>query len=171
MIDLRDLELVHYGEAPLTVVTVPQHDRIGMYKPRGLWVSVKGPDDWPTWCTSEGFKDTSTQHETRVILAEPHHVLHLASEESIDDFTWEYSAVPRYSGDCSIDWPKVESHYYGLVIAPYCWSRRMTDHTFWYYGWDCASGCLWNPAAVAYVEPSDASVSQGVRLNAAAGKD
>ena len=24
---------------------------------------------------------------------------------------------------------------------------------FWYYGWDCASGCIWDPAAVAEIKP------------------
>ena len=46
-----------------------------------------------------------------------------------------------------IDWPKVAERYDGIIIAPYQWSRRL-DGPMWYYGWDCASGCVWRARAV-----------------------
>ena len=53
--------------------------------------------------------------------------------------------------DRYIDWPAVATDYPGLIIAPYQWSCRMSEFTRWYYGWDCASGCIWNADAIARV--------------------
>ena len=45
------------------------------------------------------------------------------------------------------DWARVGEAYPGIIIAPYIWSRRL-DGPMWYYGWDCASGCVWDPSVV-----------------------
>lgn len=42
----------------------------------------------------------------------------------------------------SIDWLRVKTQYGGIEIAPYQWKRRLSS--FWYYGWDCASGAIWD---------------------------
>lgn len=153
LMNLSEMELIHYGTAPLTSVRHPEaSDSSGRLKPCGLWVSVKGEDDWKSWCESEGFRAESLVAETRITLAVNHNVLHLGGPFEIDAFTKEYEGEPQYAGDRSIDWDRVASRYDGIVIAPYCWQRRMTPHTFWYYGWDCASGCIWNPAAIASLE-------------------
>lgn len=59
-------------------------------------------------------------------------------------------------GHDHINWPMVADRYQGIVIAPYLWSRRM-DGGLWYYGWDCASGCIWDAAAVASVTARQAA--------------
>ena len=41
-----------------------------------------------------------------------------------------------------IDWKKVASKYDGIEIVPYQPKARM--NLLWYYGWDIASGCIWN---------------------------
>jgi hypothetical protein len=51
-----------------------------------------------------------------------------------------------------IDWSKVAAKHQGIIIAPYCYARRLTYHTAWYYGWDCASGCIWDLKAIQSVE-------------------
>ncbi len=169
---LRDLELVHYSREPLMAVTEPQGDKCAAgFKPRGLWVSVKGDSDWKEWCESGGFRLDTLTCETRVILDDNHNILLLSGPGELDAFTMEYEGIPEYPGDRRIDWDLVASRYDGIVIAPYFWQRRMAEHTRWYYGWDCASGCIWNPAAIARLEPCGDPVSQGVRLNAAAGKE
>ena len=44
-----------------------------------------------------------------------------------------------------LDFLKVMDEYDGIIIAPYQYScRLMNSSTAWYYGWDCASGCIWN---------------------------
>lgn len=32
--------------------------------------------------------------------------------------------------------------------APYQWRRRNERGFSWYYGWDCASGCIWRASAI-----------------------
>ena len=51
-----------------------------------------------------------------------------------------------------IQWAEVASLYDGIEIAPYQFERRLGYHSEigkavsdWYYGWDCASGCIWTP--------------------------
>lgn len=150
-LNLHDLTLIHYSAKPLSEVhDASQNDsrRDPYFKPSGLWVSAKGPDDWASWCESNSFRDIQTQIQNRIILASAANVLHLQNCYEIDVFTETYALTPRYIGDCSIDWPRVAEEFDGIVISPYQWQRRMTDHTFWYYGWDCASGCIWKARAV-----------------------
>lgn len=48
----------------------------------------------------------------------------------------------------AIMWPKVAKEYQGIIISPYQWERRDFFGTFWYSGWDCASGCIWDKEAI-----------------------
>ncbi len=43
-----------------------------------------------------------------------------------------------------LEWDKVKDKYQGIIIAPYQWECRLALETCWYYGWDCASGCIWD---------------------------
>lgn len=148
---LHDLTLIHYSDTPLLSVrdaTEANARRDPYFKPAGLWVSVQGPDDRASWCESESFADISAKVHTRIVLTQEANILHLQSCEDIDNFTRNYLVAPRYAADRSIDWPRVAKDFDGIVIAPYQWQRRMTHHTFWYYSWDCASGCIWKARAV-----------------------
>lgn len=156
MSSAKDLELIHYSQEPLTLLlpNYPHSSRDTYFKPQGLWVSVRGENDWPAWCESEDFRIDTLVHATRIMLSGKANILLLSGADMIDAFTGEYQLEkPRYKGDRSIDWPLVAQRFDGIVIAPYCWSRRMTEHTFWYYGWDCASGCIWNTGAVSELLP------------------
>ena len=152
-----------------------EHDRsyvqkppMGFMKPEGLWVSVAGEDswDWPAWCRSESFCLSSLDHVAEVNLVDDANILHVDTPEGLDLFHHAYAVddellrtgVPsrrlwatdekRY---WSLDWPTVAAKYDGVIIAPYHYSRRL-DGPMWYYGWDCASGVIWNLDAVASVE-------------------
>jgi hypothetical protein len=48
--------------------------------------------------------------------------------------------------DYYINWPKVAQDYSGIEICPYQWKFRL--NYMWYYGWDVASGCIWNQNAL-----------------------
>lgn len=147
------MRLIHYSETPLTkVVSKPHRESgAGLYKTPGLWVSVEGEDDWLSWCRAEQWRLTSFKYATLVLLANDAKILRLKSSREIDRFTKEYvtfsSGPHRYTRD--VDWPRIRSLYQGLIIAPYCWDRRLAEHTSWYYGWDCASGVIWDAKAVA----------------------
>ncbi len=43
-----------------------------------------------------------------------------------------------------VDWKRVAELYDGVEIPNYIWECRLRLEPFWYYGWDCASGCVWN---------------------------
>lgn len=146
--------LLHYSAEPLGPLrrieqragTAFPHD-----KPRGLWVSVEGPDDWREWCEAEGFGLDRLAHAHEVTLRPGARVLWLRGASDIDGFTARYGA-PYGIGHgfhmTGIRWADVAADHQGIVIAPYCWERRLHHGADWYYGWDCASGCIWDPEAI-----------------------
>lgn len=151
------MKLSHFSdEEAITPHAVEQLGRVFTYeKPRGLWLSVDGPDDWPAWNESEQFRDTSSQHRHAVTLADDHEVLVLDTVQKVMAFDQVWSRPDEFvGGDIKplgtqwrgIDWAAVATEHQGVVIAPYQWSLRMT--LSWYYPWDCASGCVWDPAAI-----------------------
>jgi len=58
---------------------------------------------------------------------------------------------PAEEGDAmAIDWPEVQREgYAGVEVCPYLGSMRTKFD--WYYGWDVASGCVWDSAGVTSV--------------------
>jgi hypothetical protein len=121
-------------------------------KPKGLWVSIDGEDDWPAWCKAERFAIERLKYRHVVTLHNPDSMLWLVSHGDLDDFQREFGIRARW-GEHAIQWPKVAAKYPGIMIAPYQWSARMEMN--WYYGWDCASGCIWNANAIASFECSE----------------
>lgn len=158
------MELRHYprnnGEfylAPMTYGQAVNH------KPHGFWVSVKGPTDWASWCVDNEFCADSIEREYRVELVPEANVLVLDSVASLLDFTQTFSTPWEWESDRAtaldlprpINWPAVAQAWGGIVIAPYQWSLRMDLH--WYYGWDCASGCIWDLSQIQSVTSMELS--------------
>lgn len=140
-------------------------------KPNGLWVSVSPNSranldphassnsrmdlnwlDWPAWCEREGFCLSDLAVEHVVTLTPSANILSLTSAEAIDEFTAKYHTNPAmatfdtFALNAGIDWARVTSEYDGMIIAPWQPSRH---HVYWWYNsWDCASGCIWNLAAI-----------------------
>lgn len=150
------MRLLHYSREPLiTVRSVDQTGKgAGVYKPRGLWVSVEGDDDWPTWCQAEDFGLDRMAWVTEIDV-DLSRVLVLDTERAVRDFADAYGSFNRYSIRV-IDWSSVASACGGLVIAPYQWGLRLAEDFDWYYGWDCASGCIWDASAVRGLAPASA---------------
>ncbi len=140
------MRLSHYTSKPFTLDTsyVYRQDN-DHFKPRGLWLSVDGEYDWKQWCADNDFSDCS--YRTEIIIAPDANILHLRTVEDIDKFTQAFSKGERYSYR-NIRWAHVAQLYQGLVITPYQWERRNHVDTFWYYSWDCASGCVWDMSIV-----------------------
>lgn len=114
-----------------------------------------GDDDWPTWCRENEFHHAGLAHAHRVTIAPDANLVRIMSPEGIDGlhetFAVETDMARKHPAtfgrdSWAIDWARVARYYHGIVIAPYQWSRRMSPD--WYYGWDCASGCVWNLAAI-----------------------
>jgi hypothetical protein len=158
-------DLIHYSYQPLAAVrsevqTVPSPGayRSKYEKPSGLWVSVYGEADWASWCASENFGSLDKAQAYRLTLSPDARILRLPTAFDLDLFTEQYGSdcewgsTTRYV-DRVIDWHRVAADWQGIIIAPYHWSRRLNDLSGWYYGWDCASGCVWDASAVAGLEP------------------
>ena len=115
------------------------------FKPRGLWLSVDG--DWQRWCKDEEMYLDRTHSDEIVFEVNFDRVLHLQNSADIDRFTQQYG-TNRRSDFGYLDWIDVAEQWDGMVIAPYCWERRLDINATWYYPWDCASACIWNLNAV-----------------------
>jgi hypothetical protein len=146
--------LVHYGPAPLGPLSRHIQSRPQL-KPKGLWVSVDScENNWRDWCEGAQFRLNNLQCAQQIILQNNANILRMASPYELDNFTSSYD-ITKSNSDCyrsdyyRIDWIRVAEHYDGLIIAPYVWQRRL--ELMWYYCWDCASGCIWNPDAIARV--------------------
>jgi hypothetical protein len=142
------VRLTHYSADPFSIDRARTYVQDDTFKPRGLWVSVDGEDDWPSWCRGEEFRLDKLEHFTRLRLTPGAQVLSLCTPSDLDSFTRTYG-VPVERGYAFIDWSAVARGHGGLVIAPYQWSRRLS--LTWYYPWDCASGCIWDLTAVELV--------------------
>jgi hypothetical protein len=145
------MRLIHYSGEPFTFSRTHCLGTGKFGKPRGFWVSVEGEDDWPSWCQAEGFNLGGFKHAYDVRLSDSARVLTIASESDFHAFERSYLVEVGNRFDRDIDWDRLSVLYDGLIIAPYRWESRLSS--FWYYGWDCASGVIWNLAAVASCQP------------------
>jgi hypothetical protein len=155
--------LIHFSAEPLGSIESRVQERRAHGKPKGLWVSVEGDEDgWRDWCLGEQFGLERLAVAQHVRLADDAQILYVDSAAGIDDLgrrygtESEYWTGPRPYYD-RIDWAQVAECYQGIIIAPYIWSRRLDGGAFWYYGWDCASGCIWDASAIARVDVIDAA--------------
>jgi hypothetical protein len=168
------MRLVHYAKeplaAPLTVRPQTGPDKQPDYfKPHGLWVSDDAcPDNWKSWCEDQDFCLECLAYAYGVTLRADANVLVLTSAAEIDRFTDTYEVNPipgprTLKVRFWIDWPTVREQWDGLIITPYIWERRnLLSHNgsgdaAWYYSWDCASGCIWQPRAIASIVPREES--------------
>lgn len=154
----RVTRLLHYSAEPLAADwTLDTEPRVqGAHKPSGFWVSVG--EAWKDWCEGEGFGLDRLAHCQEIVLAEGANILRVRTAEELDAFhdRFKTPAYPDYLSDhyYTINWDMVADEYQGIIIAPYIWERRLDFNTHWYYGWDCASGCIWDPAAIADIRSS-----------------
>jgi hypothetical protein len=127
---------------PIELYAVDQLIEPGM-KPLGLWYEVDG--DWRRWIEGEQFRLEAYTFAHRLELG-AERMLFVRGSRELEAFNAEYEARElsvRGTLNWRIDWPRVAEEYDGIEIAPYVWSHRL-DY-LWYYGWDCASGCIWRP--------------------------
>lgn len=146
------MRLLHYTAAPFQFDPTRTYDsdRSGFLKPGGLWVSVEGEDDWPSWCKDNEFAGDGLAHCTEIILKSDANIPHLRAAQDVLAFQWCFQ-LPYSLGTHDIDWPRVNRMYHGVIIAPYVHSLRLDS--LWYYGWDCASGVIWNLDAIERTVP------------------
>lgn len=165
------MRLIHYSASPLIEVhSVSQGVGKGATrgtKPNGLWVSVEGDDDWPSWCRSENFALNSLANETEVVLRPDAQVLIVSGGDDLRAFHDAYATThPMFDEGWSsyakrkvIDWKRVADEHSGVIIAPYVWEWRLDLNLNWYSGWDCASGCIWDHTAISELRPLDTALT------------
>lgn len=150
--------LLHYtddsGMKPLA--SVAQYpDTTGIGKPQGLWFSVEGEYDWKWWCEAEKFRLDRLKRAYEIRLTKDARMLRISTAEGIDAVNETYGYRPysdRGLKMMMIKWHQIARDYQGIIIAPYIWERRFGADCLWYYGWDCASGCIWDVTAIAGVD-------------------
>lgn len=157
------MNLSHYTGRPITLDrerTYEQHEpRHSHQKPVGFWVSVDGEFGWKEWCTGEDWNTDGLDSRLALHLAPTANVLHLETVHAIIEFTHKYGVDGPYTGAApSIDWPRLAGEYDGIIVSPYQWECRYEDLTSWYYGWDCASGCIWNLDALITVDEMEGAM-------------
>jgi hypothetical protein len=163
--------LEHYSSGPLVRVRSARQASVNnpdlwRGKPNGLWVSVKGEDDWPSWCEAEDFGRGPVCH--RIALRPDANILRVRGVRQIDAFDRRYAIDAKLYPDSRfskhlIDWNAVARDFDGILIAPYVWERRLDRKVSdWYYGWDCASGVIWKSRAVAKIEPIEPNPTPGL---------
>lgn len=166
----------HWAAEPVTLqrMTYPQ---TGHPKPNGLWFDVDG--SWKQWCEAVRFRPEHLKYRHTVTLQDTSRVLFLRSIEDIDGFTSRYGQdvsghiqpiqgsedlaafACQYGTDLFRDiigqfsnyimWGDVAGKYSGIIIDPYFPVR--SDAYLWYYGWNCAGGCIWDTSVIGLSKP------------------
>lgn len=140
----------------------PYEEMRAFRKPRGLWYGIN--QSWVEWCSTE---EPGWVHDhLHEVILDHSKILRVTNIKQFNAFEKEFGMIdpmikmleekmPSFGGFSfgreSIDWHKVAEQYSGLEITPYLWEKRLTS--MWYYGWDCASGCVWNANAVKDIKP------------------
>jgi hypothetical protein len=83
------------------------------------------------------------------------HIRILQSAGDINAFTRQYgrdlfSDIQRQFSNY-IMWGEVAEKHSGIVINPYSRARNLTY--LWYYGWNCAGGCIWDTGVIRLGRP------------------
>ena len=152
-LNIPDNMRVHMSKTPIALRNVSISQKTDM-KPKGLWYGFGNA--WLEWVRSE-MPDWEGNHIYHVIFPDSKNMLKIKNVLEIMEFTKEYSItndkLRDYFGDglaqaygihqtMYIDWEKVSKKYEGIEIYPYLYNAR--NQLMWYYGWDVASGCVWN---------------------------
>lgn len=125
-------------------------------KPNGLWYECQdgSSTSWKEFCEFGLTGGASRYDSSYNVALNDYNILFIPDEHHFEKFYKMYSVNPPYDPDGSkgfdklIDWPLVADHYAGIEICPYLSNKRHDDDSFWYYGWDVASGCVWDPAGI-----------------------
>jgi hypothetical protein len=156
------MRLIHFSNTPVKLETLIARgqEENGDMKPKGLWVSDEDAEcSWSWWCKVENFRLDMLTHVHEVTLSNSAEICFLRTPGEIIEFGREFRVQhgPFAGGSTlgyhlmMLDWVKVIQRWHGIVITPYQWACRLENDTFWYYGWDAASGCIWEPSAIGSV--------------------
>jgi hypothetical protein len=166
----------HWASRPVRLRKM-NYAQSGHPKPNGLWFDVD--EDWKQWCEATQFRPETFHYRHTVTILDSSRILFLRKARDIDAFTRKYArnlsgnirllqtagdndAFAREYGRDLFDeirqqfsnyimWAEVAGKYSGIIVAPYSRSRSLTY--LWYYGWNCASGCVWDTSVIRLGKP------------------
>lgn len=173
------MRLIHFDREVITLnrdYLYPNDQRDAYFKPKGLWVSDEADFGWEDWCNAEDFDGSGRIYQHQVELYPDHNILIISTVDQIDRFHEEYS-VDVIKGERPswlpprkdwLNWREVYPLWQGIIITPYLWERRM--QYMWYYGWDCASGCIWDLSAIRTFQPMLKQLTEGGGKNQIRGR-
>jgi len=167
----------HWATNPIKLRRM-RYRQSGHPKPNGLWFDVDG--SWKQWCEAVQFRLEGLRYRHVVTILDASRILFLRKAKEIDHFTREYGQdlsgcfrplqssadleafAHQYGTDLFseilgqfsnyIMWDEVAEKYSGIIINPY--SRARSKTYLWYYGWNCAGGCVWDTGLIRLGKPS-----------------
>lgn len=115
-------------------------------KPQGLWYQIN--NSWEEWCkyNMPNWIGPGNRGSHKIDFEiDKTNVLVIQTLEEFDLFHNTYCTPhPFLKSESHINWKKVSETYDGIEISDHFCERRLEEHCSWYYGWDVASGCIWN---------------------------
>lgn len=133
---------IHMSKNPLRKLEKRYYTQISGDKPEGFWYGFG--DEWIDWTEMAGPERKGNYiYEVDINGS---NILQIKDYQEITKFTKEYESYKQIIPGkiFSIDWSKIDRRYDGIEINPYIDQARLDDRFLWYYGWDVASGCIWN---------------------------
>lgn len=146
------MKLYHYSDKIINDLDINYLYQDHYIKPKGFWISVDGPNDWREWCESEDFHLERLKFKHEIILNKNSNILHLKNDNEIIKFNEDYSIGDMRLYNHKIKWDELRNEYGGILIVPYSFNLRLDINHHWYYGWDCASGCIWDISSIDKIE-------------------
>lgn len=135
--------LHHFSSQPFEFNRNYEYRKAGAMKPKGFWLSDENAEQsWSKWCASEHFGTLNYKTSFRCRTAD---WLILNTTDGIRDLVRRFPH-PSHGIDMIPDWDMIGQNFAGIVITPYCWRARFD--VMWYYGWDCASACVWDLSTI-----------------------
>lgn len=154
--------LHHFSHEDFKLDTNWTYKKFTEIKPIGFWLSDESDHGWSKWCISEefmlgklGFKHSFKCDVTDWVVIRNFTELHYFHQN------FKNGGVPDYEAKFHsrwIDWEKVKEQYKGILITPYDWKGRY--EFMWYYGWDCASACVWDLSTIKQMQSEVFHVKQ-----------
>ena len=147
---------IHMSRQPIEKLYDRDQARHPGFKPLGLWYGCG--TEWLEWI-NENEPRWRGEWLYSVVLQQNANILFLSSVDDMNSFENKHrnhdafsicSPLLKTSLMVNIDWAMVAKDYDGIEISPYQWSERL--ERMWYYGWDVASGCMWNIRAISKLE-------------------
>jgi hypothetical protein len=170
------MKYYHWASNPVRLRKM-NYPQSGHPKPNGLWFDAD--EDWKQWCETEQFRLEDLRYRHTVTVRDTSRILFLKSTEEIDAFTKKYghnmscnvqplqnteelnSFTHDYGQNFFDDirkafsnyilWEEVAGKYSGIIIYPYLQERSQTY--LWYWGWNCAGGCIWDTTIIRLGKP------------------